>query len=650
MGWQKRGSGRCYDSKSGVGTMIGNKTGKIVAYDVRSKDCRKCTYYTRKGQETPVHKCSKNWNGSSKAMEPDVGCSLVTEIESKNVQVGVMIMDDDATTMARIKTSVSHPIEKWSDLNHTKKHLGNSLYTLQKKHKCLTTKVIQWFQKCFSYAVQQNKGNQSGLADAISQIVPHAFGEHELCGCWCHFKKNPDTYKHSAFPYGKDLVGEDLRTDLNSAFKKLIDNVEKIAPCASTKEVESFNNMLASKAPKRFHYSSSGSLRNRLNCTVAQKNAGCSYINKINVKAGISPGKFYAKLAAKRDNLKVKRLLFENTKTFKKRKLERKLQNKNISSQKEIREGVSYQTSVAMSCVGDITEIPPPSKQPTATKLNKEDISTKVYCDTETTSLQKDCDIIQLAAVCGEEKFNRYIFPEQPISQGASEVTGLTVRDNTMFQNGKPVQSDTLYNVLVLFLAWLQCLGRCVLVGHNFKKFDLPRIIRAFESVKLTGAFKDTVIGSIDTLPLYRSVYPGIESYKQEYLVTKFVNIKYSAHDALADVESLQQLVCSTKITDECLIEHSENIMSSIHLYNFNKDCDYNQFSLACLLNDKIVSKEMVKKIAFSGLRLHHLQLAIDRNGVEGLSQLFKEKVDGKPRVTCLKRIIEAVFNFLKKD
>ena len=43
------------------------------------------------------------------------------------------------------------------------------------------------------------------------------------------------------------------------------------------------------------------------------------------------------------------------------------------------------------------------------------------------------------------EKYNRYIFPEQPISQGASEVTGLTVSDNTMFQNGKPVQSDTYH-------------------------------------------------------------------------------------------------------------------------------------------------------------------------------------------------------------
>ena len=59
-------------------------------------------------------------------MAPDVGCSLVKEVESKNVYIGVMIMDDDATTMAKIKTAVSHPITKWSDLNHTKKKLCGS--------------------------------------------------------------------------------------------------------------------------------------------------------------------------------------------------------------------------------------------------------------------------------------------------------------------------------------------------------------------------------------------------------------------------------------------------------------------------------------------------------------------------------------------
>lgn len=135
MSWQKRGSGRCYDSKSVVGTLIGNRSGKVVAYDVRSEDCRKCSFHASQGQDISVQSCPKteNWHESSKAMDPDVGCSLFKEIESKDVEVGVIIMDDDETTMAKIKLAVTHPVSKWSDLNHTKKHKGNSLHNLQEK-------------------------------------------------------------------------------------------------------------------------------------------------------------------------------------------------------------------------------------------------------------------------------------------------------------------------------------------------------------------------------------------------------------------------------------------------------------------------------------------------------------------------------------
>lgn len=41
-GWQKRGSGKAYDSMSGHATMIGTRTGKVVGYSVRTKSCRVC--------------------------------------------------------------------------------------------------------------------------------------------------------------------------------------------------------------------------------------------------------------------------------------------------------------------------------------------------------------------------------------------------------------------------------------------------------------------------------------------------------------------------------------------------------------------------------------------------------------------------------
>ena len=90
-------------------------------------------------------------------MEADVGGELVEEFEKENVNVSVMIMNDDCTTLARIRQELSHSVEKLSDQNHTVKHLGNSLYSLQKKHKVLSTKVIKHVQKCLTMLLHKIK-------------------------------------------------------------------------------------------------------------------------------------------------------------------------------------------------------------------------------------------------------------------------------------------------------------------------------------------------------------------------------------------------------------------------------------------------------------------------------------------------------------
>ena len=89
MGWQKRGSGRAYDSKSGVGTLMGNKTSRICAYGVRIADCRTCQRHQLKGdtETIPRHNCAKNWSGSSKAMESDAGVDLIKSVEMQGAKV-----------------------------------------------------------------------------------------------------------------------------------------------------------------------------------------------------------------------------------------------------------------------------------------------------------------------------------------------------------------------------------------------------------------------------------------------------------------------------------------------------------------------------------------------------------------------------------
>ena len=52
-------------------------------------------------------------------------------------------------------------------MNHAKKSLGTRLYKLQKQEKELTSQVIKYLQKCFAYALAQNKGDPQGVRGAI---------------------------------------------------------------------------------------------------------------------------------------------------------------------------------------------------------------------------------------------------------------------------------------------------------------------------------------------------------------------------------------------------------------------------------------------------------------------------------------------------
>ena len=135
-------------------------------------------------------------------------------------------------------------------------------------------------QKCFAYALNQNKGNPDGVRNAILNIVPHVYGEHGQCGDWCKFQKDPSA-KYKSLPRGLALEGDSLRQALNNVFGIYAQNAEKLAPCGSTLANESFNNSIASKAPKARHYRGSESLDFRVKAAACQKNIGHSYVSEV---------------------------------------------------------------------------------------------------------------------------------------------------------------------------------------------------------------------------------------------------------------------------------------------------------------------------------------------------------------------------------
>ncbi|CAC5400870.1 unnamed protein product [Mytilus coruscus] len=106
-GWQKRGSGKAYDSLSEHCSMIGKYTCKITNYKVRSRSCRMCSSASSRNETAEDHDCKKNWDGSAKAMEQDMTVEMVSECNEKGFKTGTVIGDDDSTTMYCSKTETS---------------------------------------------------------------------------------------------------------------------------------------------------------------------------------------------------------------------------------------------------------------------------------------------------------------------------------------------------------------------------------------------------------------------------------------------------------------------------------------------------------------------------------------------------------------
>ena len=113
-----------------------------------------------------------------------------------------------------MRQNVEHEVEKWSDVVHAKRSFGSSLYSIKTQNKSQTDMVIRYFQRCFGYALKQNKDDEEGVRSGLKSIVPHAYGDHSSCGNWCGYLKNPASYKHRGLPHGKDLTDRGLRQSL----------------------------------------------------------------------------------------------------------------------------------------------------------------------------------------------------------------------------------------------------------------------------------------------------------------------------------------------------------------------------------------------------------------------------------------------------
>ena len=255
-----------------------------------------------------------------------------------------------------------YQVEKWSDTVHAKRNLLNHLYKLKSdksfpaNESKLSNKVIEYLGKCFSYCITQNAGNSQALQEGIKLIVPHAFGDHGNCKqLWCGYKKDSN-YKHKDLPFGKDLVGDNLRKSLEEVFEIYSSEtvVKKLLQNASSQRNESLNSTIGSENPKTRFYGGSESADHRVACAVAQTNLGKQYLSKVLETVHITPGCTMTKQIQKMDYERKQDKIRKQSKEFKKRRKQLRNNRSKKDGQRKFREGTVYQSGEALKIDDEI--------------------------------------------------------------------------------------------------------------------------------------------------------------------------------------------------------------------------------------------------------------------------------------------------------
>lgn len=418
----------------------------------------------------------------------------------------------------------------------------------------------------------------------------------------------------------------------------------------STQANESLNMTIASKAPKRCHFSGSASLNYRVAAGVAQKNIGHGYITKVNSKIRLSPGVYTKKISLLRDLQHRKRKAIACTQQAKKKRIELKARKLQSNACQEKKEGTTYLSEVDLYATGSKDlKIPPCQSQTKEPVEYNPESHVPLFFDLETTGLGRSSHITQIAAVRGDDWFSCFVFPKVKITAEASRITGISVKDGKLLHHSKEVEGKTIQHALDSFLTFLcKSSKKVLLVGHNIQLFDCPVLFNALNSCGKMEDFSKVVVGFLDTLKLFKLMKPGLPSYQQEFLCKTFANTEYDAHDARYDVKALDVLFENQGISFESTDAKvsSRTFNSARSSYDYFKTRQINLPSLQPLIDQKVISVGMGRKIAGSGLNYDHLHLAFKMDPTDGISKLCKEEHGGFARVTKSKKIIGRIVNF----
>lgn len=313
-------------------------------------------------------------------------------------------------------------------------------------------------------------------------------------------------------------------------------------------------------------------------------------------------------------------------------------------------DGLPSQCGGDGSGICDTAPLPPLIKDKVLLK-HMENLPEMVVFDLETTGLDLDCDIVQLSAVVKDQTFNQYILPFKPISWQASEVTSLTVKTGSLYLKGKKIESRGAKEAFQCFLNWLKPIAPVVLIAHNCYNFDAKRLLNSMAKHGLEAALCSVVSGFLDSLPLFKHIFPNMPNYKQETIVHAVLKEHYTAHDALQDVMSLQKVMNSLNLSTADLINYSFTYKSLKEMMEYTRKGKENANSLAPLVASKYLTGGTAETLGKAGFDLLILKSLHMKGGKDLLTEVFgRPSQSGQPRVRLGRSVINSISEYFSME
>ena len=211
--WSKRSHKHSYNAKSGVAVVIGNVTNKLLYLGVHNKYCCICTVAANKGIPPKEHKCFRNWDGSSRAMETDM---IVEGFKAAESMHGLRYMrmtgDGDSSVLANVQTCVpgwGSKVTKVECANHAVKCYRSRLEKITQdfpKYKGkgkLTQRAIKRLTVGARCAIKMHSLSKDvkRLRKDLRNGPSHVFNDHTKC--------SPSFCKVAAEAVGRSLPNVD---------------------------------------------------------------------------------------------------------------------------------------------------------------------------------------------------------------------------------------------------------------------------------------------------------------------------------------------------------------------------------------------------------------------------------------------------------